>query len=393
MKTMQLTRERVFIVLNYQETKNYEIVRRNFGQIFPERISPTKKTVRKTVQKFNEHGTTLNRNKGNSGRKRTARTQENVEMVQNVIDENPRSTIRRNENGLSATTFHRILHKDLGLKAYKVQKKHQLLPNDYHRRMTFCNWLLQRHERFCDKLIMTDEAAFSMDGTVNTQNTRFWSENRPEGFVFEKSIRREKLSLWAGVCGNGCVIGSFFYEGTLTGIKCGEMLDDRILPSIREACGNMRRDIWFMQDGAPAHRGLNVRHKLHEVFGYRVLGLGFRQEWPPRSPDLTPCDFFLWGRIKNQEYSSPPATLEILRERIESEFDRLKEQPQQIRRVVRAMRKRAIRCRAWGRARRRLLKSYPNAQPLFIEAFLFNFYHFPYYCLFLFTQESEEMFE
>ena len=70
------------------------------------------------------------------------------------------------------------------------------------------------------------------------------------------------------------------------------MLDDRILPSIREAYGNMRRDIWFMQDGAPAHKGLNVRHKLHEVFGNRVLGLGFRQEWPPRSPDLTPCDFF-----------------------------------------------------------------------------------------------------
>ena len=54
--------------------------------------------------------------------------------------------------------------------------------------------------------------------------------------------------------------------------------------------------------------------------------------------------FFLWGRIKNQVYSSLPATLEILRERIESEFDRLKEQPQQIRRVFRAMRKRAIRC-------------------------------------------------
>ena len=44
MKTMQLTREqRVFFVLNYQETKNYEIVRRHFEQNFLERISPTKK--------------------------------------------------------------------------------------------------------------------------------------------------------------------------------------------------------------------------------------------------------------------------------------------------------------------------------------------------------------
>ena len=125
---------------------------------------------------------------------------------------------------------------------------------------------------------MTDEAAFAMDGSVNTQNTCFWSENLPEGNFFERSIRREKLSLWTGVCGNGCVIGPFFYEGTLTAIKYEEMFDDRILPSIREAYGNVRRDIWFMQDGAPAHRGINIRHKLREVFENRVLGLGFCQE-------------------------------------------------------------------------------------------------------------------
>ena len=116
-----MTREqRVFIVLNYQETKNYEIVRRNFEQIFPERISPTKKILRRTVQKFNEHGTTLETKEIQEG-KEPPEHKENVEMVQNVIDENPRSTIRRNESGLSATTFHRILHKELGLKAYKVQ--------------------------------------------------------------------------------------------------------------------------------------------------------------------------------------------------------------------------------------------------------------------------------
>ena len=83
-------RKRVFIVLNYQETKNYETVPRNFEQNFPERITPTKKTVKRTVEKFKEHGKTLNGNKGNLGRERTARTQENVEMVQNVVDENPR---------------------------------------------------------------------------------------------------------------------------------------------------------------------------------------------------------------------------------------------------------------------------------------------------------------
>lgn len=27
--------------------------------------------------------------------------------------------------------------------------------------------------------------------------------------------------------------------------------------------------------------------------------------WPPRSPDLTPCDFFLWGYIKDFAYKPP----------------------------------------------------------------------------------------
>ena len=26
--------------------------------------------------------------------------------------------------------------------------------------------------------------------------------------------------------------------------------------------------------------------------------------WPPRSPDMTPLDFFLWGYVKDQVYST-----------------------------------------------------------------------------------------
>ncbi|KAJ4439663.1 hypothetical protein ANN_07791 [Periplaneta americana] len=40
-------------------------------------------------------------------------------------------------------------------------------------------------------------------------------------------------------------------------------------------------------------------------------------QWPPRSPDLTPCDFFLWGFIKDQVYVLLlPANLPELRDRI-----------------------------------------------------------------------------
>jgi len=39
--------------------------------------------------------------------------------------------------------------------------------------------------------------------------------------------------------------------------------------------------------------------------------------WPPRSPDLTPCDFFLWGYLKERVYVPPlPADLDELTNRI-----------------------------------------------------------------------------
>lgn len=38
--------------------------------------------------------------------------------------------------------------------------------------------------------------------------------------------------------------------------------------------------------------------------------------WPPRSPDLTPCDFFLWGYIKNIVYSQKIRDLNHLKNRI-----------------------------------------------------------------------------
>jgi len=35
---------------------------------------------------------------------------------------------------------------------------------------------------------------------------------------------------------------------------------------------------------------------------------------PPRSPDLTPCDFFLWDYLKAKVYEQCPLTLEALKE-------------------------------------------------------------------------------
>jgi hypothetical protein len=47
------------------------------------------------------------------------------------------------------------------------------------------------------------------------------------------------------------------------------------------------------------------------------LPLSAPRIWPPRSPDLTPCHFFLWGYVKDTVYrKSLPHDLQELRQRI-----------------------------------------------------------------------------
>jgi hypothetical protein len=45
---------------------------------------------------------------------------------------------------------------------------------------------------------------------------------------------------------------------------------------------------------------------LNEIFEERVIS---RNLWHPRSPDLTPPDFYLWGATKSGVYRDRPLTL------------------------------------------------------------------------------------
>jgi hypothetical protein len=43
-------------------------------------------------------------------------------------------------------------------------------------------------------------------------------------------------------------------------------------------------------------------------------------QWPPCSPDLSVCDYFLWDYLKQRVYVNKPHTLDQLRTNIETEI-------------------------------------------------------------------------
>ena len=110
-------------------------------------------------------------------------------------------------------------------------------------------------------------------------------------------------------------MGSIILHDTMNAKRYLTMLRDKVWPIIISAWDNIE-DLIFMQDGAPPHFTIVVCEWLNAQFHGKWMGRRGSHEWPARGPDLTPCDSFLWGWLKEQVYSTKPRNLEELEERI-----------------------------------------------------------------------------
>jgi len=269
----------------------------------------------------------------------SSRGDDNVERVVQLFDEDPHMSTRRAANVLNMgrSTIQRIL-QDLKWHPYKVHVVQRLYEEDYQNRLEFAEAELMRinaDPSHLGELTWSDEAHFHMDGGVNRHNCRYWAPQNPY-WVKEESLHSDRTTVWAAVWQNG-VYGPFFFDTTVNKDRYLQMLQEEFWPVV-EAEGRAQ-DIIFMQDGAPPHWGVPVRAWLNEKMPQRWMGRGSpNMPWPPRSPDLTPCDFFLWGFVKSRVYRTQPTTFEELKQRIRDAFAEITDEMRQ--RTILAYRKR-----------------------------------------------------
>ncbi|GFX53072.1 heat shock 70kDa protein 8 [Trichonephila clavipes] len=76
------------------------------------------------------------------------------------------------------------------------------------------------------------------------------------------------------------------------------------------------RELWFQQDGATCHTARATIDFLKDTFGDRLISRFGSVNWLPRSCDLNPLDFFLWGYVKSLVYADKPQTLDHLEDNI-----------------------------------------------------------------------------
>lgn len=125
------------------------------------------------------------------------------------------------------------------------------------------------------------------------------------------------------------MIGPYFYENeagnavTVNGLRYRNMITEFLWPHLD---GMDLEDMWLQQNGATCHTAHETIHLLEERFPDRIISRNSDVNWPPRSCDLTPCDFFLWGFVKSHVYANAPRTIPELKDEIQRVIDELEAQ-------------------------------------------------------------------
>lgn len=153
-------------------------------------------------------------------------------------------------------------------------------------------------------------------------NEHWWSFNNPH--LVRETHHQVRFSANVRAIIKNKIIGPIFIDGTLTGPKYFEMLENTIEDLVEEVPVCYHRNFYFQHDGAPLHYAVQVRNYLNRKYNQNWLGRGGPVPWPARSPDLTPLDSYLWGEVKRLVYVEEAQSLENLKTMIINAFDKVK---------------------------------------------------------------------
>ncbi|GFV42295.1 transposase [Trichonephila clavipes] len=176
----------------------------------------------------------------------------------------------------------------------------------------------------------------SCNGYVNKKNCRIWSEANPQVYV-ETPLYPEKLTVWCALWTGG-IIGPCFFKNdeghnvTVNGDRYRAMITNFFIPELNN---HDVQELWFQQDGATCHTARAIIDLLKDTFGDRLISRFGPVNWPPRSCDLTPLDYFLWGYVKSLVYADKPQTLDHFEDNIRRVIADIR--PQMLEKVIQTL--------------------------------------------------------
>lgn len=301
--------------------RNPLLASRVYRERYPDRRHPDVTAFENLLARFVSSGGSVAYSK--PSRDRSVLSEHNKEIIMTALVENPRRSAKQigEISEVSRTSVWRTI-KSVHFHPYRFQKHQKLLGDDRLSRLGFCRWVNEKlgNERdFFNFVLFTDESTFHNDGFMNSHNYHHYSDINPHLTREVDRQHRWSLNTWGGILGQ-YVVGPFFFDRHLNSQVYSDFLRHDLPILLEDIPLMVRQRMWFQHDGAPAHYGIGVRNFLNHEYPQRWIGRGGPVNWPPRSPDITKPDFFLWGYVKERVYEEQPTTADDMRNRIREAF-------------------------------------------------------------------------
>jgi len=246
----------ILMMIGYGDRRrSYAQVANLFNENHPDRIPISKSTVLKTFQRFQETGSVKDREK--VGRLSSVTNEDDSLNVMLNVTETPTTSIRQlalNHN-MSRGSITKIMKRE-NYRQFKIHLLQELSGDDFNRRIVFCETMMNKFEQdddFVNRVLFSDESTFCLSGQVNRHNCRYWSDTNPYWMEQLHTQYPQKLNVWCGIIGHH-IVGPFFINGNLTSPRYLELLQQRVIPRLRQIFPNYENQhlvaetIWFQQD-------------------------------------------------------------------------------------------------------------------------------------------------
>ncbi|UYV70649.1 hypothetical protein LAZ67_8000164 [Cordylochernes scorpioides] len=262
---------------------------------------------------------------GRAGRPSTSTTDEKINEVEKMILANRRITVREvaEDLNISIGSCHSIFINDLGMRRVAAKFKPKLLNCDQKQhRMNIANEMLDSvrdDPNLLQRVITGDEAwVYGYDVETKAQSSQWKLPHEPRPKKARQVRSNVKVLLTVFFDCRGVVHHKFLPQGRTV----NKEYYLQVMRNLREAIRQKRPDLlknknWVLHhDNAPAHTSLLVRDFLTK---HNTLMM----PQPPYSPDLAPCDFFLFPKLKRPMKGRRYATFDEIKTASKEELKKI----------------------------------------------------------------------
>ncbi len=312
--------QRVIILFCFKLGWKFQQIQQSLRQVYQQRTL-SNASIYHWLREF-RRGRTWLVDKPCAARCKTGRCRANVRAVEDMVAQDRRVSIAKMslDSGVSVTSIHRILKLDLKLvKKCAIFVPHVLEQQHIDKRVRISSFMLRltsNTPRILRNTVTMDEAwVYIYDPDLKVQSKEWLRAAEP---CPQKACRNQfgaKVMLVAFFDAQGLI----YYEYIQRPMTVNQQVFQGILRRF-DAAHSRRHPRAFVNghkfihmDNAPAH---NAGYTLTLL---RILGWT-RLPHPPYSPDLAPCDFWLFGRVKKHIRGTRFRSIQALKAAVEDEI-------------------------------------------------------------------------